>query len=250
MVEAPATTQSAPRALDSVQRLTAERMMQSHLETARVSILGDADASELVRYFERRAAGFSRAGVKLTYTHLLIRVVALALRRHPQVNVSLLGNELQLHQKVNVGVAFAGPDGQLVVPVVHDADQLGIAAIAGRIAELQGRVQARKLALADVRGGTFTLTNLGMFPAISYTTPLINLPQCAILGVGRIREACQVIDGKLATRKLLGLSLTHDHRILNGYPAGAFFQTIADIIASPEQIEADGQAQAAEGSSA
>lgn len=238
MIEAAMPQSSSSTGLDAVQRLTIERMMQSHLGTARVSILGDADASHLARYFTTRAAALSGAGVKLTYTHLLIKVLALALRRHPNVNVSLQDNELQLHQHVNVGVAFAGPDGQLVVPVVHDADQLTIAAIAARIAELQGRVQVRKLALADVRGGTFTLTNLGMFPAISYTTPLINLPQCAILGVGRVRDEWQVRDGELEPRKVLGLSLTHDHRILNGYPAGAFFQTIADIIASPEQIEA------------
>jgi pyruvate dehydrogenase E2 component (dihydrolipoamide acetyltransferase) len=240
MIKAAATPQSSPqpKGLDAVQRLTVERMMQSHLGTARVSILGDADASQLASYFAARTAASSSAGVKLTYTHLLIKIVALALRRHPNVNVSLHDDGLQLHQHVNIAVAFAGPDGQLVVPVVHDADQLSIAAIARRIAELQGRVQARKLALADVRGGTFTLTNLGMFPAISYTTPLINLPQCAILGVGRMRDEWQVRDGELAPRKVLGLSLTHDHRILNGYPAGAFFQTIADIIATPERIDA------------
>jgi pyruvate dehydrogenase E2 component (dihydrolipoamide acetyltransferase) len=242
MIEAAATPQSSAlsKGLDAVQRLTSERMLQSHLATARVSILGDADASQLALYFATQAAALSDTGVKLTYTHLLIKIVALALRRHPNVNVSLNDDGLQFHQHVNVGVAFAGPDGQLVVPVVHDADQLTIAAVAARIAELQGRAQARKLALADVRGGTFTLTNLGMFPAISYTTPLINLPQCAILGIGRVRDEWEVRHGELVPRKVLGLSLTHDHRILNGYPAGAFFQTIADIIASPEQIAAPG----------
>ena len=220
------------RRLDPAARAMAQRMLASHLETAPVTVLGQADASALVALRGRLAAVEGEIGVRVTYGHLLIKIVAQTLGGHPQLNATLVGDELQLLDEVNVGFAVALPDGNLIVPVVHRADRLDLFALARRAADLHERAARGKLQPAEVRRGTFTLTNVGV-PNILWTTPIINTPQCAILGTGAIAAVPVVRDGVVVPGHMLPLSLSFDHRAVNGHPAALFMASVIQLIENP-----------------
>lgn len=217
--------------LDTVMRLTARHMLASHSQTAPVTVFSQADASELVRL--RALAAATNAGAKPSYSHLLVKLVAAALALHPRLNAALVEDTLQVFDAINIGLAMALPDGNLVVPVIHGADQLSLQQIALRAADLQARARTGKLGLADMQRGTFTLSNAGMLPSVRWTTPLLNPPQCAILATGAIAERAVVREGAVCVRWMLDLSLTFDHRALNGLVASAFVDTLVGLIAQP-----------------
>ena len=133
-------------------------------------------------------------------------------------------------------MATALADGNLVVPVIRGVDKLSVDEIAIRADELFARARAGKIRPDDMRGGTFTLSNVGMFSSVRWTTPLLNLPQTGILGIGALQQRAIVRDGKVENQKLLGLSLTADHRAVNGYLACKFVQTVSDIVADPDAV--------------
>jgi pyruvate dehydrogenase E2 component (dihydrolipoamide acetyltransferase) len=169
--------------------------------------------------------------VELTFTDLLVKLVAAALRAHPEVNVRWEDGRVRRLPDVNVGIAVATDHG-LVVPVVHRADTLPVEAIARRRAELVDRARAGKLRPEDVEGGTFTVSNLGMY-GVDRFLAVVNAPQAAILSVGRVVDRVVVDDGRPAVRPSLTLGLSCDHRALDGARAARFLETLAAWVEEP-----------------
>jgi pyruvate dehydrogenase E2 component (dihydrolipoamide acetyltransferase) len=157
--------------------------------------------------------------------------VARALKRHPRLNASLEGDQIRLHSAIHVGLAVALDDG-LIVPVIRDADRKTLPEVAAETRTLAEQARMGQLTPEQVTGSTFTITNLGRF-GIDGFTPIVNPPEAAILGVGRIIEKPAQYRGTIALRQMLTLSLTHDHRLVDGVPAAAFLQSLADLLETP-----------------
>ena len=218
--------------LDGVRRVIAERMQQSLQGSAQVTLVAEADAR---RFHELRTELASRhesaLGFRISYNDLLIRICAHALREHPRANSSLEGDAIRLHDVVNVGLAIEA-GGDLVVANVKHADRKSLVEIATDLRGLVDRAQANKLDLDDITGGTFTISNLGVY-GIDAFTPVLNPPESAILGVGALREKAVARDGEVAAELSMTLSLTFDHRIIDGAPAARFLARIRELIEQP-----------------
>jgi pyruvate dehydrogenase E2 component (dihydrolipoamide acetyltransferase) len=215
-----------------VRRLIAQRMVGSAQETAAVTLTTEADATAFVLLRDQlRAALAPRDRLVPAYNDLLIKLVAVALQQHPVLNATWQEQTILLWREVHIGLAVDAPDG-LVVPVVRDAHSRSVGQIAAATRDLIARAQARQLQGEELQGGTFTVTNLGMF-GIDAFTPIINLPQSAILGVGRIVARPAVVDDQIVPRKLMALSLTFDHRVADGAAAARFLRTVREFIELP-----------------
>jgi pyruvate dehydrogenase E2 component (dihydrolipoamide acetyltransferase) len=218
--------------MSGVRAVIARRMHAGHSETAPVTLTMEADATDLVRVRERLKASLAdKLGFNIGYNDLLIKIVARALREFPYVNARLDGDTIHQLGEVHVALAVDTERG-LMVPVVRDADRKGMAEFA---AELRGVIERARAGTAlpdELSGSTFTITNLGMFEIDAFT-PIINLPEAAILGVGRIKDCAAVVDGEIAVRKMMWLSLTFDHRLVDGAPAARFLQRIKQYVEEP-----------------
>jgi pyruvate dehydrogenase E2 component (dihydrolipoamide acetyltransferase) len=191
-------------------------------------LVREVDVSRLVTWRERAS---KQTGARLTYTDLLVRVVAAALVQHPRVNVSCKDGTIAQHAAINIGLAVAIDDG-LVVPVLHRADTLSLAEIATRREDLVARAQAGKLRPADIQGGSFTISNLGMYGVDAFNA-IVNPPQAAILAVGRIADRVVAVNGQAAVRPTMMLTLSCDHRALDGARGAQFIGALADLIEEP-----------------
>ena len=205
-----------------MRKTIADRMSQSLRESAQLTITSEADVTPAVELRERLVRQFD-----FTYGDLLIQAVARALLRHPRMNARLMQDAIAIMPQVNVGMAVALEDG-LIVPVIVDADRKSLREIAAVTRELGERARAGKLRLEEVSGGTFTITNLGTYGVDAFT-PIINTGETGILGVGRIIEKPVVHRGEIARRSMMTLSLTFDHRLIDGAPAAQFLQTVIEI---------------------
>jgi len=205
----------------------ARRMTESLQSSAQLTLTTEANVTVLVR--QRKAPNEQP---DLTYNELLIKASALALRKHPRLNSTVVGQEIHVLAEIHVGLAVALDDG-LVVPVVRNADQKPLAVIASEVRELIERARAGKLMMAEITGGTFTVTNLGGFGITSFT-PIINPPEAAILGVGCIVDRLVRRDSDMVWQQMMGLSLTVDHRVVDGAPAAAFLKTLCELLERPE----------------
>ncbi|UCE30277.1 MAG: 2-oxo acid dehydrogenase subunit E2 [Burkholderiales bacterium] len=229
--------------------MAAEMLSRSHVQTAPVTLFGEAEVDALVALRERlndgadRGAGRSAddhaggARTRVSLTALLVKVTAQALREAPELNATFVDGAVHRHRDVNLGVALSLPDGNLIVPVLHRAERLSLAEVAAQLADLGERGAAGRLTLADVRGATFTLSNPGMLPSARWSTPIIALPQCAILGVGALRRGPVVRDEQVVPAWLLPTSLSFDHRAVNGVPAQRFVDTLHALLNQPSLIE-------------
>ncbi len=220
--------------------MAAEHLAKSHAQVAAVTSLGEVDVTEFVALRERLAAEPNRTGgVRLTYTPLFVKMLAQALTGHPWLNATLAEDalEIRVYAEVNVGVAVALPDGNLIVPIVHQADRKTLAEVANRVAEVSERARRGTLSPEDVRRGTFTLSNVGMVRGVGWSTPIVHIPQAAILGTGRIESKPVVRHGTIVIRSILPISLTWDHRIVNGVPVGQFLGTLTDLLEHPEKLD-------------
>jgi pyruvate dehydrogenase E2 component (dihydrolipoamide acetyltransferase) len=229
-------------------KIIAERMLRSHLEYAELSISREVDVTALVAVREALQARLQQPGdLRISYTHLISYLTARVLRDHPYLNSTLVGQELQLLPAVHLGIAVETPDGGLVVPVVTHADQRPLLELASVIEALVTRAREKKLRLEDVSGGTFTLTNYGVFGA-DLGTPLINPPQSAILGLGRIVTKPVWLDGQVVPRSMMWLSLTYDHRVIYGGQAARFLAGLAEAFQhlTIEQLQLEGSSGATE----
>lgn len=218
-------------------KVLAERMLSSHLTYAEVTQMREVDATELVNLRQSLNSQLEeKYGLRLSYTHLLIKAVAQALRQHPIVNSSLVEEEIRIYNDINISMAVALEDGGLLTPVIRRADQKSIVEIAQEADKLTEQIRTRRFNLDILSGGTFTVTNAGMY-GTDFVTPLLNAPQSAALGVGKLVPKPAVRDGQIVIRTMMGLSLTYDHRVLTGVTAAQFFQTLEDIIEAPKQLE-------------
>ena len=226
----PQAGQTVPMA--GVRARIAERMAASAQTTARVTLTTQVDATRLVEVRTRLKDATAEAlGFAIGYNDLLIAACGRALREHPHLNSRLEGDQIRLLEDVHVGLAV-DTDRGLLVPVVRHADRLRLVEIARALRELVARARAGQSLPDELTGGTFTITNLGMY-GIDAFTPIINLPECAILGVGRIAEQPAAVGGQVVVRQRLWLSLTFDHRLVDGAPAARFLQRIAQLVEEP-----------------
>ena len=217
--------------MTGIRQTIAERMTHSSQTTASVTLNTEVDVTELVELRSWLNEKLSAKAVTLTYTDILVKVAANALRQHPRLNATLKDDGIHLMEETNIGVAVALEDG-LVVPVITNADGKGLSTISEEIKALAEKARNNELSPGDLRGGTFTITNLGMF-GIDAFTPIINPPECAILGVGRIVKKPVVHEEEITIRQMMHLNLSFDHRIVDGAPAAQFLQTVTEYIQDP-----------------
>ena len=219
-------------AMTRVQRVTRDRMVESARTAAPVTLTSEVDATELVRL--RRKLKADGADIVPTYTDLLTTLVARALREHPALNASIAGDDVILHGAINIALAVDSERG-LFAPVIAGADRLSLLELTSASADLVTLARQGKLTAGQLHGATFTITNLGMY-GIDAFTPIISLPQAAVLGIGRIVARQVVIDAeaeRTAIRHMLTLSLTFDHRLTDGAPAARFLQRVGQYVETP-----------------
>lgn len=234
-VEVPATSASSI-AITTLRRTIAERMVRSLAETAPVTLTTRADASQLVS-LRKQLKAIGKPDPEPdpsvpSYTEIIIKIVAKALRRHPLLAGRWDTDRIVLPSAMNIGIAVDTEEG-LMVPVIRDVENLSLSDLSRQARELVAATRLRRVKGDDLQGGVFTVTSLGSY-GIDTFTPIINYPQTAILGVGAIRQEAGVLaGGQLGVRELISLSLTFDHRTVDGAPAAAFLQTLCEAIQNP-----------------
>jgi len=219
-------------ALEGMRKIIAERMALSARTTARVLLTIDVDMSEVSKLRQSLLEDVEKKwGVRLTYTDILVKAVAKALEEHPIVNSILVEDKIHVMESINIGVAVALKDG-LIVPVVREANKKSLIEIALQLKELIEKARQGKLSTEEATGGTFTISNLGMY-GVGVQMQIINPPEVAILGVGAITDKPAVINGQITIRPMMTLSLVFDHRALDGAPAAEFLVTLKRILENP-----------------
>ena len=234
-----AATPSAPlaqgdevREMDRVREIIADHMVLSKKVSPHVTSVIEVDVTRLVNWRKKvKDQFFKQEGINLTYMPAITEATAKALKAYPLVNSSVDGYNIILKKPINIGIAVSLNDGNLIVPVIHDADKLNLSGLASQIDTLAAKARENKLAPDSIQGGTFTITNFGTFKSL-FGTPIINQPQVAILAVGYIEKKPAVVEtpegDTIAIRHKMYLSLSYDHRIVDGALAGAFLRSIAD----------------------
>jgi pyruvate dehydrogenase E2 component (dihydrolipoamide acetyltransferase) len=219
--------------LVGMRRVIAEHMQRSLQVSAQLTAMGEIDAGELVKLYQSLKSQAENTGQRITYTVFVIAAVAKALRENPLVNASIIDGEIKVWKNVNVGIAVA-VEGGLIVPVIKDADQKTLPEIRGKLNELTEKARKRTLVDDDIKGGTFTVSNLG---ALGYgwrfDTLIINQPESAILGTGGITERPAVRDGQLVIRPVMTYSFTYDHRLVDGALAAQFMGRVINSLEKP-----------------
>lgn len=210
--------------LRGLRKTIADRMLQSTEAMAQVTLTTEADVTEMVGLRESLVSDWRSEKVRPLDLDIIVKAVADALVEYPRLNATLVKDEIRILQDVNVGVAMSVPDG-LVVPVIREADTKSLLDIAGEIRDLASRSRRRGLAVDDMIGAGFTITSLAGYEVDAFT-PIIDPPQVAILGIGRINEKPAVHQGQIAIRSMMFLSLAFDHRALDGVPAGEFLGAV------------------------
>jgi pyruvate dehydrogenase E2 component (dihydrolipoamide acetyltransferase) len=214
--------------LSNIWRIMAERTTQSWTSVPHFYLVREVNAGRLIAWREQT---LKRSAVKVTYTDLLLTIVAAALRMHPRLNALWSEGKVTLKQEVHIGLAVAVEEG-LVVPVIHQSDKLSLSEIARQREELVTKAQVGKLRPQDISGGTFTISNLGMYGVDAFNA-IINQPQVAILAVGRIAERVVPLNGQPAVQPMLLLTLSCDHRAVDGARGAQFLDTVASLIEEP-----------------
>lgn len=215
--------------MSTMETTIAKAMHNSLQTTAQTTIATEAEITELVRVYRQLKGKYTNAGVKLSYTAMLIKAVAMALENHKALRSTMADeNHIKISSRIHIGVAVDIPDG-LIVPVIRDANMKDLRTICLELSDLTQRAKSNKLTSDQLGGATITITNLGMF-GITYFTPVLNVPESAILGVGAIIEKLMVKDGGFYPASVMNFSLTHDHRIVNGAPAARFLKEVTDSL--------------------
>jgi len=236
-IQAPAVTSSTGDVIiemDRMRRLIADHMVMSKQVSPHVTSFIEVDVTNIVRWRDKIKDSFAkREGQKITYTPLFVEASAKALREFPNVNASIDGYKIIQRKAINIGMAAALPDGNLIVPVIKNADSKNLLGIVKDVNDLADRARKNKLNPDDIAGGTFTITNFGTFDSLT-GVPVINQPQVAILGIGTIKKRPWVLetaDGDvIAIRHICMLSLSYDHRLVDGALAGMFIKRIQQIL--------------------
>lgn len=222
--------------MDRMRKLIADHMVMSKHTSPHVTSFVEADVTNMVKWRERVKSSFEkREGEKITFTPIFIEAVAKAIKDLPMINVSVNGTQIIKKRDINIGMAAALPSGNLIVPVIKNADQLNLVGITKAVNDLANRARQSKLKPDETQGGTFTITNVGTFGNVM-GTPIINQPQAAILAVGAIKKKPAVIETEygdvIAIRHMMFLSLSYDHRVVDGALGGSFVRKVADYLES------------------
>jgi 2-oxoglutarate dehydrogenase E2 component (dihydrolipoamide succinyltransferase) len=237
---APATTSAAPAThgtgdrveivpMTAMRKKIAERMVYSKHTSAHVSTVFQVDFTKVVNLFSKERTRFEQQeGVRLTYNPFFIRAIIDGLKRFPTLNASISGEDVIIKKNVHMGIAVALEWG-LIVPVIFNADEKSFLGLARAIADLGERARSKRLNVSDVDGGTFTITNPGVYGAM-FATPIINPPQVGIVGVGGVKKTPVVIDDAIAIRSIVHLTLTYDHRLIDGAVADQFMASVRQYL--------------------
>ena len=226
--------------MDRMRKLIADHMVMSKHTSPHVTSFVEADVTNLVNWRNRVKDEFRKKyGENITFTPIFVEAVARALRDFPMVNVSVDGTRILVKKDINIGMAAALPTGNLIVPVIRNADLLNLAGLTKQVNDLAGRARQNQLKPEEIQGGTFTLTNVGTFGNVM-GTPIINQPQVAIMATGAIRKKPAVLETEygdvIAVRQMMFLSLSYDHRVVDGMLGGSFLRRVADYL---EQFDAN-----------
>jgi 2-oxoglutarate dehydrogenase E2 component (dihydrolipoamide succinyltransferase) len=220
--------------MDHIRKSIAEHMVRSVHTAAHVGAVSEADMTKIAQYIAKHAEGFqAREGFKLTYMPFIINAVVRALKDFPLVNSSVEEDKVIVKKYINIGIAVALENG-LIVPVIKRADEKNLVGLARAVSDLSTRARTKKLLPEEVQNGTFSITNYGVFGNL-IGTPIINQPQVAILGVGAIKKHPVVIDDAIAIRSMVYLSLSFDHRLIDGALGGMFLQRIVEYLEKFDQ---------------
>lgn len=242
---APAPAAPSPEAgreervhMTRLRRRIAERLKEAQNTAAILTTFNEVDMSSVMALRKNYRDAFEKKhGARLGFMSFFIKAVVVALKELPVVNAEIDGDDLVYKNYYHIGVAVGSPQG-LVVPVVRDADRLSFAGIEKTVAELAAKARDGQLALADLMGGTFTITNGGIYGSL-LSTPILNPPQAAILGMHKIQERAMVVDGRVEARPMMYLALSYDHRIIDGREAVTFLVRIKECIEDPERLMLD-----------
>jgi 2-oxoglutarate dehydrogenase E2 component (dihydrolipoamide succinyltransferase) len=220
--------------MDRMRKLIAGHMVKSKQTSPHVTSFVEADVTQIVHWRNKIKDEFvAKNGYKITFTPIFIDAVVRALKDHPMINVSVEGDNIIVKKDINIGMAVALPSGNLIVPVLKNADDLNMTGLARKVDELTHKARQNKLAADDIQGGTFTLTNVGTFGNLM-GTPIINQPEAAIMATGAIKKKPVVMETELgdviAIRHMMFLSLSYDHRVVDGFLGGTFLRTVADYL--------------------
>jgi len=220
--------------MDRMRKLIADHMVMSTKVSPHVTSFIDVDVTNIVNWRNKVKDSFlKREGQKITFTPIFFQAAAQALRNYPQINVSLDGYNIIYRKNINIGMAAALPNGNLIVPVIKNADEKSLLGIVKSVNDLAAKAKTNKLQPDDIQGGTFTITNFGSFDSLT-GTPIINQPQVAILGIGAIRKQPAVIETKdgdfIGIRHIMILSLAYDHRIVDGALAGMYLKNLKELL--------------------
>ena len=220
--------------MDRMRKLIADHMVRSKQTSPHVTSFVEADMTKIVEWRKRNKASFEQAhGTKLTFTQLIAEAIVKAIRDFPGVNASVDGDRIIIKKQINLGMATALPSGNLIVPVIHNADQLSLVGLATRVNDLADRARTGKLKPDDTAGGTYTMSNVGTFGNVM-GTPIINQPQVGILALGAIRKKPAVIEtpegDMIGIRHMMFLSHSYDHRVVDGMLGGSFVKRVATYL--------------------
>ena len=220
--------------MDRMRQMIADHMVYSKHTSPHVTAYAEADLTELVYWRNANKEAFQKKyNCKLTFTPLFVEAVAKAVKDFPMINVSVDGENIIVKEQINIGMATALPSGNLIVPVVKDADKKNLKELASSVNKLSGQARDNNLKPEDVQGSTFTISNVGTFGSVM-GTPIINQPEVAILALGIIKKRPEVIETEkgddIAIRSMMYLSLSFDHRVVDGYLGGSFLRRIADYL--------------------
>lgn len=221
-------------AMDRITKLTAEHMVMSKQTSAHVTTMIEVDVTEMVLWRDKVKGQFQQQeNLKLTFMPMIIEAVSRSLKQFPRVNASVEGENIILRKSINLGIAVALPDDNLIVPVIKSADERNLVGLTKELTRLADNARINKLKPEEIQEGTFTITNFGTFRNIM-GTPIINQPQVAILGVGTIQKKPSVVEtpsgDMIGIRHKMYLSLTYDHRIINGALGGRFLKHVSDLL--------------------
>ena len=217
-----------------MRKLIADHMVMSKQTSPHVTSYVEADVTNMVMWRERIKKSFEkRENEKITYTPIFIEAIAKAIKDFPMINVSVEGTKIIIKKNINIGMATALPSGNLIVPVIKNADRLNLIGITKAVNDLAARARANKLQPDEIQGGTYTLTNVGSFGNVM-GTPIINQPQVAIMAVGAIKKKPAVIEtpqgDTIGIRHMMFLSMSYDHRVVDGSLGGSFIRRVADYL--------------------
>jgi len=220
--------------MDRMRKMIADHMVRSVQTSPHVTSFVEADVTRMVEWRNRNKKAFQEAhGTKLTFTPMIAEAIVKAIRDFPGVNASVDGDRIVIKKQINLGMAAALPSGNLIVPVIRNADQLSLVGLANQVNDLAGRARAGKLKPDDTAGGTYTMSNVGTFGNVM-GTPIINQPQVAILALGAIRKKPAVIETPegdvIGIRQMMFLSHSYDHRVVDGMLGGSFVRRVADYL--------------------